>query len=250
MPASRFLLPICVALAGVGHALAAPADTAPVDAAFVLTLGRLPSNEERAAALKTDGDIVARIQALRQRLSSDLVLDHDAATRAYEDAFGQVPTAADLAGGKSTISYTDAIAGHLRWLANHPDAYVQVIERVYPLVVSRNVYPEEIAYWKKLPPLPFVLLVGCVENWARRNQPGLMVTTGIPTMSVNSEFLTTVRLAPEDAHAAAAALKLPIDTAPADSRSQPHHLVAAGGAPIATDGGMYFTVAGSPGLVH
>ena len=250
MPASRFLLPICVALAGVGHALAAPANTAPVDAAFVLTLGRLPSNEERAAALKADGDIVARIQALRQRLSSDLVLDHDAATRAYEDAFGQVPTAADLAGGKPATSYTDAVAGHLQWLAAHPDAYVEVIERVYPLVISRKVYPEEIAYWKKQPPLPFVLLVGCVENWARRNQPGLMVTTGTPTMSVNSEFLTTVPLGPAEAHAAAEAFKLPIDTAPESSRSQPHHLVAAGGASVATDGGMYFAVAGSPSLVH
>ena len=54
----------------------------------------------------------------------------------------------------------------------------------------------EIEYWKRQPALSYALLVGCIEDWARRNRPGLMATTGVASVSVNSAYLATIRLSP------------------------------------------------------
>ena len=221
-------------------------------AASVLVLGRAPTPAELSQVSANDASIGHQIAALMQRVRSDSGLQRDVARKAWTDALGRMPSSEESAGESG--SYTQLLQQHVAWLGAHGDEYAQVIRRVYPLVIHREVYPEEIAYWKKFPAIPFVLLVGCVENWARRNQPGLMVTAGAPTMSIHSEYLVTARLSPTAAAEARDALGLKAESAPNvnapnSADRQPHHLVAAGGESIATDGGMYFAAAGGPDLV-
>jgi hypothetical protein len=133
---------------------------------------------------------------------------------------------------------------HVAWLANHPDDYKQVIERATVLVINRSAYPEEYEYWKAYRPLPFVLLVGAIENWGFRNQPGLMVTNGTPSIALSSRFLTTAWLSPGVANEARAILGLPIWTDVARLKNPGCNVVAVGAADIASVGGVHFIVAG------
>ena len=57
--------------------------------------------------------------------------------------------------------------------------------------------------------LSYLLLVACIEDWARRNQPGLMVTSGVATASVNCELLTTLHLPPDLVATVRSAMGLP-----------------------------------------
>jgi hypothetical protein len=215
-----------------------------VDAAYLLAFGRTPSVEEKDRWLKQVPSLTVPelFSRLRAQLQDDAAAQRSTAVQAFRDAFGRAPIDVDLrtagTGPAAGLTYTEHVQRHLQTLAADPASYQQVLNRAYQLLLRRDVYPEEIEYWKKHDTLSFALLVGCIEDWARRNQPGLMVTNGTPTVSINSEFLTTVRLSPGVAAEARAAAGL----APAGEGG--HHLVAAGGARVATGGRIHFAAAG------
>jgi hypothetical protein len=201
-------------------------------AAALLALGRLPD-----AGAAHDGSVADLVSAHRKQLAADAALKRAVATKAFADAFGRAPTADESVADSGT--YTELMQQHVRYLVAHADEYTKVLNRVYQLVIRRDVYPEEIEYWKKKDVQSFTVLVGCVDNWGRRNQPGLMVTAGPAAVSVNCVFLATVRLSPAVAAEARAAAGLPAVADPAAGTN----LLAAGAQQIISDGRIHFAAA-------
>lgn len=176
--------------------LAAQPDLAPqrADAAWALARGTLPA----ATAASTMGNAAGLSECLaaqRTQLLTDAPAAQAAARNAWRDAFG--PTrefVPDTTAG--CVTYTECLTAHLAWLAAHPEARNATIHQAYRRIVGRPAFDMEIAYWNQLAPLPYSLIVACIDDWARRNQPGLMVTTGPACVSINSAHLKTLRLAP------------------------------------------------------
>lgn len=217
-----------------------------IAASFLLARGRIPTAAEMKAWEAADKPALPALMARhQQQLQADAAAKQAVAARAWQDAFGRAPTAAELAAGAAgNTTYTELVKQHVAWLATHPDEYRAVIERAYQLVIKRPAYPEEFAYWKPLGTLPFTVLVGAIENWGQRNQPGLMVTTGTPSVSINSRFLATVRLSPGVANEARTIVGLPVWTDVARLKNPGCNLVAVAAADIASVGGMHFAAAG------
>ena len=238
------LLAAAAAVACPHRALAASPEPAErIAASCVLALGRPPSSAELAQSTGAGALSVAELIARhRARIAGDPALRRAVADRACRDALGE-PLPADEPGESSpeAVTYSELVQLRLAWLAAHPADYEAVIRRAYRFLLRRDPYPSEAEYWKQRPTLSYALLVACLEDWARRNQPGLMETSGVATVSVNSEFLTALRLSPEVAAEARAAIGLPA----ADTLPPGHHLVAPGGAGVATAGGIHFAAAGA-----
>ena len=222
-----------------------------IGASFVLALGRAPSAGETDLWSKQGplpvADLVARHQ---QQLQSDAGMTRATVVKACADAFGREPTEREIdtwSGGNRT--YTELMKQHIQWLGAHTEEYRQVMERAYQLVMRRPAYSVELDYWNDQPTLSFVLLVGCIEDWARRNAPGLMATTGTPTVSVNSRYLTTCRLSPAIAAEARAATGL-VPAGDANlATAAGRHLVAVGAGSIVTSGHIHFVAAGGANLL-
>ena len=215
-----------------------------IGASFVLALGRAPSVGETGQWTQQGKLSVAELVARLQQ-QSDAGARRALAAQACADAFGRAPVAGELdAWSARQPTYTGLMKQHVQWLAEHPKEYGQVIERAYQRVMRRPAYAEEIDYWNAQPALSYALLCGCIEDWARRNAPGLMVTTGTPTVSVHSAWLTTIRLSP----AVAAETRAATGLFPAGDASLAaatgRNLIAAGAGTIATSGGMHFVAAG------
>lgn len=214
-----------------------------IGASFVLALGRAPSAGETGQWSKQGKLSIAELVALLQQ-QSDAGVKRATAAKACADAFGREPAGDEINGG----SYTGLMQRHIQWLAGHPKEYEQVIERAYQLVMQRRAFTVEIDYWQAQPVLSFALLAGCIENWARRNAPGLMATTGTATVSVNSAYLTTVRLPAAIAAEARAAVGLfaagDANLAAATGRN----IIAAGAGQVVSSGGINFVAAGSASL--
>jgi hypothetical protein len=222
-----------------------------IGASYVLALGRPPSPDEIGQWSKQGnlsvGDLIARH---RQQLQSDAGVMRATVVKACADAFGREPTEPEVdAWSAGNRIYTELMKQHVQWLGGHPQEYRQVIERAYQLVMRRPAYPVEIDYWKAQPTLSYALLVGCIEDWARRNAPGLMATTGTPTVSLHSAYLTTFRLAPGIADEARAAVGL-VPTGDANLVSAAgRNLVAAGAGNVVTSGHINFVAAGGASLL-
>ena len=147
-----------------------------------------------------------------------------------------------MRGSDGARTYTELMQRHLAGLAGNPADYAAVIQRASQFLLRRDPYPSEVDYWKTRATLSYALLVACLENWDRRNQPGLMETSGEATVSVNSVFLIAVPLSSAVASEARVAVGLP---APAAG----HNLVASGADAVVTSGGMFFAAAGSADLL-
>jgi hypothetical protein len=230
-------------------AAAMPEQRERIAASFVLGLGRLPSARELDEWARTPGTVAEMLGRHRAHLSASAEARDAVAAKASLDAFGPgaIPPTAGIADQRA--SYTDLVRAHVEWLAAHAQDYEAVMHRAYRLLLQRDAYDVEIDYWKRQPPLPFALLVGCIDDWARRNRPGLMATTGVAAVSVNSEYLSTVRLSPGVAGEARAAARLPPVIARARGRALPdRHVVAPGAANVVSVGGIHFAAAGGARL--
>lgn len=217
-----------------------------VAASFLLALGRKPTaTETEAWNAEAAQPLAALLSRHRAKLQNDAEARRAVAMRAVADAFGRAPTAEELAASPAGPAlYTELLQRHVASLAANPDAYREVIERAYRLVVNRAAYVEEFAYWKPYGTLPFTLLVGAIENWGQRNQPGLMVTNGVPSVSVSSRFLSTAWLSPAVANEARAVIGLPVWSDVARLKNPGCNVVAVGAADIASVGGVHFALAG------
>lgn len=240
------LLPLLSFLAAGLPALAQLTEPQEVVAASsMLAFGRPADAAGLAAAGKERPALAALLESHRRALGQDAALQRSVASRAFRDAHGRVPTDQELATLPAAgVTYVELLKQHVGRLATQPAEYRQVIDRAYRLVINRAAYEEEYAYWKPHGTLPFVLLIGAVENWAQRNQPGLMVTTGTPSIAVNSRFLLTQRLSLPVANEARTLLGLPVWTDVARLRNPGHNVVAVAAADIASVGGVHFALAG------
>jgi hypothetical protein len=220
-----------------------------IAASFVLARGRVPTAAELEAWFATPASPFPELLARhRQQVKADEAERRTVAAKARLDAFGLAPGpgAPDLPDAPDT--YFEMIRAHLRWLADRPDEYAKVVQRAYRFVLRRDAYAQELDYWKRYSAKPFVLLAACVDDWARRNQPGLTVTSGPAAVNVNSPYLAAVRLSPSAAAEAraAAGFARPRGSAAALAR----HVVMAGAEDVTSVGGIHFAAASAPGLLE
>ncbi len=245
----RLLVPaglVCLSAAVLAQA---PVQEERVAASFVLALGRTPTpDESRLWRTKDPTPLADYVARHRRELRSDRAAERAVIARAGQDAFGSAPTEEEARSLSGVGIYADLMRRHLQWLAGHPAEYQQVMHRAYRLVLRRDAYSVEIEYWTRRPVLSFALLAGCVEDWARRNQPGLMATTGVAAVSVNSRYLATVRLSPGVAAEARAAIGFVPEGDAAQAFALGRTLVAPGAERVASVGGISFVAAGAPEL--
>ncbi|GAB5558813.1 MAG: hypothetical protein SynsKO_04600 [Synoicihabitans sp.] len=231
LPAPLGPLVILAALSAV-FASATMVETIETDrarAAYALGLGLLPTDAET----KGSQTVADHISDIRKSIQSDAMVQAAVHARAYHYTFGvEVGDPSRVDGGNGI--FAESVAAHLKTMGEKPSVYRTVLQRAYQHVVGRDVYEEEIAYWSEHPTLPYALLVGCIEDWARRNQPGLMNTSGTPTISINCELLVTARLSPEVAAEAAAWV----------AEGPGAVIIAPGGETLKSVGDIRFVVAG------
>lgn len=238
-------------IAVAGFALPSPGAPSPAplqieraQAAFVLGLGRTPSPEEMQSTADVPS-IPALLGGMRKTLQQDRELATAVARKAWRDALGSEPEPAAIANATTeAFTYAELVQRHLQRLAADPDAYRAVIDRAYRRAAHRAPYDIEHTYWAKYDPLPFMLLVACIENWAVRNQPGLMSTTGTPSISVNSGLLRTVRVSPAVADEARAVLGRPLRAADPHGLARGQAVLAPGAEMIVSVGGIHFVATG------
>lgn len=225
-----------------------PDPTERIQAAFMLARGRTASAAELAQWSSSPGSVGELLRRHHALLRNDATAQQAVFRQAFQDTYGQPAPARALSAEPDVVLYHERVARHLQRLAQEPAAYAAVIQRAYQLVLGRAAYDLEVAYWNRQSPLSFALLVGCVEDWARRNQPGLMVTSGTATVSTSSEYLVTMRVSPGVAVEVQAALSRgtvqETDFTPAWGRN----LLAPGGAAVITRGSVYMVAAGGEGL--
>ena len=243
-PLGLLLVIACSSASAVVHAQSAPIEER-IAASFVLALGRSPASAEAERWAK-DGSrpLVGLIGRHREHLRNDAAAARAVAAKASQDAFGIV--AADLgpASASGGETYAEIVQRHIQRLDGNRAEYERVVNRAYQLHLQRDAYAVELEYWSTRPALPFVLLVACVENWARRNQPGLMATAGVPAVSVNCPYLDAVRLSPAVAAEARAAAGLTPAGDAALAAALGRHVVAPGAGTLASVGGIHFAAAG------
>lgn len=220
------------------HARPTDEDALRYKTAHLLVFGVLPDSLPDNLP---EGDLKSAVQHCASTLQKAQSGEQSAVKeRAWMDTMG---TASDPSIQIDALSYHEYVGKLSTYLEQHPAAYEQVIRRAYPYVIYRDVYTEEMEYWRNFPVMGYATLVGCLEDWARRNQPGLMVTGGIPTLSVNCEFLTTLRVTPSLAGEICSLMGIPL----IDPQS-PYHVLAKGADKVISSGGIYFILTGSAGL--
>ncbi len=225
----RFLSCLTILTATALGAIASPSEVG--RAAALLVFGQASQTEAPADSMAD------ALTAAQDQLSHNAELVAATAAKAKWDAFGGAAVAAPAS---SAPTYAAQVADHVAWLSKNPKAYAKVLQQAYRFVINRDVYEEEIAYWHEQPAtLSYVMIVACVEDWARRNQPGLMVTAGKPTVSINCEFLATARLSPADAATAREFLGLD------DATSADERVIAPSAAKLRSGGGIHFVAAGA-----
>lgn len=223
----------------------APAPAERIAASFVLALGRVPTATEIEGGAQPASvpfaDLIARH---RQQLAGSPSIQRSTVERAVQDAFGRTPTEDESKAAAPGTTYTELMQGYLQRLADTPAEYEQVLNRAYQRLLKRDAYSIEVDYWKRQPVTSFAMLSACIEDWARRNQPGLMATAGTASVSVNSDYLAVVRLSP----AAAAEIRAATGLGPVGERALAaaagRHVIAPGGAQIVSVGGIHFAAAG------
>jgi hypothetical protein len=232
MPLLRpFLLLVLFLLAATTFAADPGEDVARTALAHLLAFGR-PGT---AGATASSGTLAAQIERHRAELQTSAAAREHTARAAWFDAFGREPSAAELSAEAALPhTYPERLQRHLARLREHTDEYREVIHRAYRLVVHRDAYAEEFEYWRPHGIRSFVVLVACVEDWARRNRPGLMVTAGTPTVGARSRFVTILPLQPALAAEARTALAETTDS----------RVIAVSGARIATAGGVHVALVG------
>ncbi len=222
-----------------------------MEASFLIAQGRLPAAAELAewsgaAASGTVGDLVEKHRTLLQQ---DPAARRAVIAKAFADAFGRAPEASQSTQEQLVLTYNEQVKAHVAELRQRPDEYRAVLDRAYQRVIRRAVYEEEVAYWNEFDVLAYSMVVGCVDNWGRRNQPGLMVTAGTPTISHNSVYLDTVTLSPKVAEEARAAAGLAGATTDYHSYASARTVIAPGSDKIVANGGIHFVAALADGVV-
>ena len=250
----RFLLGLALALlATVVPSSAQSTAQEVISASTMIAFGRPALAGELADPLYANKSLAELLKAHREDLKNDPELQRLTRLRAYSDAFGvsnNLDHVTKGVGHALGVTYVEHLSSHLKSMATDSERYRESINRAYQLVIRRDAYPEEFAYWKNYGTLPYVVLVGAIENWAFRNQPGLMVTTGTPSIAINSRFLQTQRVPLGLANEAREVLGLPVWTDVARQHSPGRNIVGVGAKDIESVGGVHFLLAGGGPLAE
>jgi hypothetical protein len=215
-----------------------------VSASYLIAFGRPALPAELADASYANKSLKELVDAHRARLQRDAALQQQVDARALSDARGGYGSEKPAPTHGAGVTYADRLAEEVAALAADPAAYGAVMDHAYQLVIGRSIYPEEIEYWKPYGTVPFVVLVGAIENWAVRNQPGLMVTNGTPSISVVSRFVVTQRLSPAVANEARELLGLRVWSDVARQHNPGRNIVSRHAVDIDSVGGVHFLFAG------
>lgn len=219
-----------------------------VVASYLLAFGRSPTAAESEKWSARDPLYVSLlVTELSQELHNNSALQKSVAEKAFVDTFGEAPTAEAT---PDTGTYTHLVEQNLNRLAHDSARYRKVIDRAYRKVVRRPLYDEEVGYWTEKGVLPFVLLVSCLDEWARRNQPGLMITTGPAAVSANCIYLDTVQLQPAIAEEARAAIGFSTASASDFAYSNNRTIIAPGGNKLVSNGRVQLVAAGAPDILN
>ena len=241
----EFLLVVaCVSAPAVVHAQSAQIEER-IAASFVLALGRTPTTADVEQWAKDGPRTVADLFSRhREALRHDAAAGREVAAKAAQDAFGRAPSEDELRvfptarSTRRSCSATSSGSAGTRWSTSR--SCTAPIGSTSSATRTRS----NSTTGEARPALSFVLLAACVENWARRNQPGLMATAGVPSVSVNSPYLAAVRLSPAVAAEARAAAGLPPPGDAALAAALGRHVVAPGAGTLASVGGIHFAAAG------
>jgi hypothetical protein len=222
-----------------------PAPNERVAASFLIALGRTPTPAEAGQWAKDgSGSVSDLVSRHREQLRVNPESARTVAVKARHDALG-IDTATGSAVAGAT--YMEQVQRHLDSLGTQPTAYEQVLNRAYQTVLSRNAYTEEVEYWRKRPVVSYTMLLGCIYDWARRNQPGLMFTTGVPTVAINNPYVTAVRLSKTVASESRTAAGLPLGADAPMAVEAMRTIIAPGAAAVSSVGGITYIAAGAAG---
>jgi hypothetical protein len=238
LPRPFLLLALASSLAAPVFATDRSTDAECTALAHLLTFGR-PAAATSLTSVSAN-PLAMQLERHRAELRSNDDARARTARAAWLDAFGRAPSATELqAEAALSLTYSERLQRHLARLHAEPDECRAVIHRAYRLVVQRDAYAEEFDYWRPHGVRSFVVLVACIEDWARRNRPGLMVTAGNPTVPARSRFVTIMPLTPALATEARALLAFDVAAAADASR-----VLAVGAERVATPGGMHLAIVG------
>lgn len=212
------------------------------EAAWGLARGCRADGSEIAAS--AGGSVAEILAAQRAILQGNAEAQQRTAKRAWRDAFGDTRPFEKAAGGEA-VTYTELLSGHLEWLGAHPEAYRAVIDRAYQQTIGRAAFDLEFTYWLERPVHSSAVVVACIDNWARRNQPGLMATTGQTCIAVSSTALTTIRLTPAVAAEARAAMGATARQNEPLALARGENVVAPGADGVISVSGVYFIALGA-----
>ena len=218
-----------------------------VAASFLLARGRAATPAE-LEQWKQGGDlpITDLLKRHGEQLAGDAKARQAVLAKAAVDSTGEPAGEAKAAqGNDSGAVYFHQVAKHVDALSKDASRYEAVIKRAYNDVLQRAPFPEEITYWKNKGTVPYVLMIAGIDNWGRRNAPGLMVTTGEAAISHNSELLSTVRLSPGIAEEARAAVGLPVQGERSVAYIKGRNVIYPGAAEVVAVGGTHFVAAGA-----
>lgn len=186
------------------------------------------------------------LDKLRKQLQSDSEAAAFAWAQAWRDSFGTEPQPGNAPKKDGErLTYIEHMKANLGRLTAEPSLRETVINRAYRYLLQRDAYPEEIKYWTVRPVAPFSTVVASMEHWARRNQPGLMVTSGTPTVAAYSRYLSTVTLSRADALTLRKQFGLEPDGDPEVIASRGHNLIGVAPEAAVTGGHMFFAATGN-----
>lgn len=241
-------LVVCIAIAVLGVVASAKPEEQQerIDASFLLAQGRCPTREERQIWTEpTERSFKELMDRQRDDLRKDASVRRAVASRATADAYGTEALPPELVSTSGEGTYSEQVQRHLEWLSTHPETYRQLVDRAYRHVVGREAYTIEQEYWRERKPLSYVMLVGCIDSWARRNAPGLMATTGTASISINCVHLVTRRLSPSVAAEVRAGSGFAPDGDAALALACDRDVIAPGASQIVSIGGIHLIAVGS-----
>ena len=213
-----------------------------IHAAYMLAFGRDASAGD-VAYWKGQGNLSLPQLILRhqQYLTQDVGTHNTTIDRAYQDALGRRPTAAELTYWKTgNDTYTTIMKNHVKWLGGSPADYEKVIKNSYQFVFGRQPSAGEINYWKGQGTVSYLMLVAFHQDWKRKSAAA-QPESGSTVNLQNQGNVAVVSLSPTVAGEARSVTGL--------VASGGGNLIASGGGNLVASGGGNLIASGGGNLV-
>lgn len=209
-----------------------------IQTSYMFTFGRAPQEGEITYWQgRNDATSIAQmVNFHKDYIKTNRSANNEVITKAYLDALGRKPEQGELDyWAKGNNSYVELMKNHISWLSGNPAEYEKVIRRSYQLVLNRTPDGTEINHWKSQGVFSYALLVGCHEDWKRRNNNNTSAkkTSGASQIPSGSAFVALV----------------PVSNTIATEARSFAGLVAAGGGNLVAAGGGNLVAAGGGNLV-